>query len=1411
VTKDALLSNLRPSIRKHLLGEEFSTYSSAFEATLKAETKEDKSEIAKENAMNILQVSDLKEDLKNFISETVNSIQLRNFNKRNIPSKGKTNQKCYFCNKPGHKQKDCWNYQKARSNNLKRNYENRQDSQQKKQRFEANVVGVLDALNAIQVLINDQPVNALIDTGAHVTILSKSMADRCKVQINDVNNVNLVAANSQSIKMFGEAKVKMTLGTKSFPFKVYVADISRDMLLGQDLLKDVVVDGPGDVLWFQDEKISIFAVEDEQKSYSNRMCWGRLKETAARPHQEEIKVKSHKNEVVACSCKDHWILETFLDEGPIIQEEGQDSSIFVKERDPLGVVCCKSLTRLYLEQDEVRKVDVHVENLKSSRCCVRLHPRMSQIGLSALDVLIDGRNQNVQLLVKNESGRKLSLDKGTKIATVEPLETIHEEMIAAVHYIPVFSENLLVEDVKINQKLKPHQKRKLLQLLNKYKDVFSNTKIGKTKAKHRIYTFGPPSAEKPRRKSPMERKYIKEQVEELLKKGLIQKSSSPYAAPIVLVKKKDGTLRFCIDYRRLNSQTIADKYPFPRIDDILERVSTGKIFSCFDLLSGYWQIPMEEEDRHKTAFVTQDGHFEWLSMPFGVKNGPATFQRMVDEIIEEEKWDWIVAYIDDIIIFSNSFDEHLEHLEKFLMKVKEKSVTLKASKCVIAETSLIFLGHKISANKIAPDPSKVKAIEEFPAPSNIKQLRRFLGMCSYYRNLIPNLAKLSVPLVQLTRKDTAFVWDKPQREAFKEIKKLLSSHPVVAPPRDDAPYIVTTDASGSAIGCILSQIQENHEVVIRYDSRILNNNEKKYSTTEKEALALVYAIQIYKPYLFGKRFKVFTDHKPLKSFLKQNSLNDRIERWKLALQDMDFEIEYKPGKENKGADALSRMFEINAAEIILSLFEAENMKKEQESEGIHLSKDPTIHFRDGLWKKKFGNAEKIVVPQSLKKKILEAFHNHITAAHPGRRKMVMMISQHFYWKNMKKDVQLFIANCHSCARRNTKSNIRMKLKSIPPGGPWEKLGIDLVGPLPVSKNGNKYILVCCDYLTKWPEAFPMPKPDAENTANIIIKGIITRFGLPKAIITDRGSNFLSELMQYIYQRLNIKKRTTTAYHPQSNGLVERLNKTLCQKLAQMAEKEEEWEDLLPFVLMAYRSSPQDSTGFSPYRLLFGREMPKPIEVALQPKPNYEEFDPNDYRLKLEKGLEIVQQLAKENIERAQIRQQRNFNKEREERTFESGDWVYLFTPYLPQGKSKKFYNFWKGPYQVITRISDHVYEICLPESRAHNRVHVSRLKPAPAPNEEENVSAPEAMQELPEEDIEFEPEEEYEVEALTGRRNYKGILQYRVKWKGYDDQTWEPIENLKNAQELVKDYDRQHPFRKKGRKCEGPESSRKIH
>lgn len=377
----------------------------------------------------------------------------------------------------------------------------------------------------------------------------------------------------------------------------------------------------------------------------------------------------------------------------------------------------------------------------------------------------------------------------------------------------------------------------------------------------------------------------------------------------------------------------------------------------------------------------------------------------------------------------------------------------------------------------------------------------------------------------------------------------------------------------------------------------------------------------------------------------------------------------------------------------------------------------------------------------------------------------------------------------------------MKLKPISPGGPWEKLGIDIVGPLPMTTKGNKYILVCCDYLTKWPEAFAIPKADAENTAEVLIKGLITRFGLPRTIISDRGTNFLSGLLKYIYARLDIKKNTTSAYHPQANGLVERLNRTLGQKLAQLAQKEEEWDEYLPFVLMAYRSTPQDSTGFSPYRLMFGREMPKPIDVALQPKPNFEEYDTNDYRMKLEKGLEIVHQLAKENIKNAQIRQERNYKKKGEEKSFHEGDWVYLFTPYLPKGKSKKFFNFWKGPYQVKNKISDSTYEICMPESRTHNRIHVSRLKPAPSPSPDAIIPKESSDEmEIDDEDIEFEPEEEYEVEALTGRRTHKGILQYRVKWKDYDEETWEPLDHLENAKELVDEYNKLHPFNRRGRK-----------
>jgi len=464
---------------------------------------------------------------------------------------------------------------------------------------------------------------------------------------------------------------------------------------------------------------------------------------------------------------------------------------------------------------------------------------------------------------------------------------------------------------KINEK----QERELRNLIGKYKDVcvIDGTKLGKTNiVKHRVNIGdNKPIAQKPYKTNDEKKKVIKEEIDKMLKEGIIKESHSPWASPVVIVIKKDGSNRFCIDYRKLNAATVTDAHPLPRIDDLLEQFRGANWFSSIDLASGYWQIEMEEEDKEKTAFTCHLGLYEFNVMPFGLTNAPPTFQRMMNKILKDWLYEFAVVYIDDIMIYSKTYEEHLEHIEKVLSKLREVNLMLKLKKCKWCEQNIEFLGHIVGKGGLKPDPGKIEKIKNLKIPRNVKDVRAVLGLCSYYRKFIKGFSKVAKPMNELLKKDRKFEWTEKCQEAFEELKQKLIEHPILEYPDFEKEFILMTDASGEGLGAVLAQLNnENNEIVIAYASRSLRDAEKNYPITEQECLAIVWGIEHFHKYLVGRKFTIITDHSALKTIKTAHiPKKGRRARWMMELQQYDFEIKHRSGKENSNADALSRLID----------------------------------------------------------------------------------------------------------------------------------------------------------------------------------------------------------------------------------------------------------------------------------------------------------------------------------------------------------------------------------------------------------------------------------------------------------------------------------------------------------------------
>jgi len=568
---------------------------------------------------------------------------------------------------------------------------------------------------------------------------------------------------------------------------------------------------------------------------------------------------------------------------------------------------------------------------------------------------------------------------------------------------------------------------------------------------------------------------LKKQLDESLQKGLIQPSKSPWAAPVLFVKKKDGTMRMCIDYRGLNAKTIKNRYPLPRTDDLLDRLHGAKVFSKIDIRQAYNRVKIYPRDVQKTAFITRYGHYEYLVMPFGLTNAPATFQTLMNDALKPFLDNFVIVYLDDILIFSNTVEEHEQHLRQVLRKLADHQLYAKASKCEFFRTEVDFRGHIVGADGLKMEPSKIKAISDWPTPANVTKVRSFLGFVNFYRSYIRNYSSITARLNDLTKKEKKFHWTKQHQQQFDKLKRAVSSAPVLITADPHGEFVVTTDASGYALGAVLQQEVEGELRTVAFESRKFNPAETRYATHEREALAVVHAFKHWRPYLLGKKkTMIYTDHQSLKYLKTQPHLTPRQARWMEYMDQFSYEIKYMKGKDNVVADGLSRRADyITAAGVSFAAIDA-NIKEhiiasygeDSNIASLEAAQDSRLRQQDDLWL--YDGRLYIPEGKELRQRLLTEFHDTPMHGHLGVDKTLAALQQLFYWPKVVEDVRLYVKTCGSC-QRNKPSNQKKGglLKSLDiPSYPFESVSMDFITQLPETARGNDALLVVVDRLSK---------------------------------------------------------------------------------------------------------------------------------------------------------------------------------------------------------------------------------------------------------------------------------------------------------------------------------------------------------
>lgn len=1125
-------------------------------------------------------------------------------------------------------------------------------------------------------MVNNSMVEALVDTGSCVSIIRKSFVEILGLKPTHMRNLpRLMGVTQTVVPVLGAVYVQVHIGKRVVTHLFYIVPdclLDTEILLGADIL------GVARLIWDHKQGIVIWNdITFHVRLLKLRPSTRRIRKLRigqpSNTSTDEIRLK--KNIILPPSSVGVYAVSVNEEIDTVLEFESG-----LKQSGAMNALCLKVSSNK----------EVYVPLVNSTKGVVKL-----RIGtLVGTYNKIDEKDITSitptcrKIEIKNDLiPESMNVDSGQGCTREEKLENLITQQDWS--HLDNEQQSQLKNIIMQNQEVFILDKNEL----GKFKDVQGHINISDSQpVRTPIYRY-PEKA----------KQLIADMLEDMEAKDIIETSTAAWLSPIVLVKKPDNSQRMCLDYRKVNTHLQIDIHPLPRLEELVESASGNKFYASLDMKDAYYQVELDENSRDVTTFSDGVSLYRFKRLPFGLSCSPAIFSRVIGKVLAPLiKKGWIKNYLDDIVIWATSLEELLERLEELFKLFGEKGIKLNIKKCQFAQKEIKFLGHIISEEGCKPCPDNVSAIKNMKAPTNVKETRRFLGMCGFYRKHIHNFAKIAVPLTNLLRGSELFEWTPECQSSFEELKNHLVTAPVLIKADMSKTFQLFTDASADHVGAVLMQEVDGHLKPIGYFSKKLKPVEQRYHTTDREALAIVLACRRFHHFLWGTVFGIHTDHQPLVSVFTKKTKCPRMNRWKVEMKDYRYKVVYRPGKHNEVADQLSRpvraIFQNNQDSYLGLSKEEFKAKQMGEARWREL-----IEYLEGgkLPKKKFPRAFihqfimyegllylcadkndnsiqfRLVVPQELRKAALKFGHESV-ASHLGRRKTIDALETYFYWPSLRSDAVKFVKECITCQVHKDSPSLRQKFQELPPvHKPLERISIDLTDMVS-GANGYRYVLTIIDHYSRYVKFYPLRNKTTELVSANFQK-YLNDFGIPRCVILDNGSEFTSQQFKHLCQSNNINMGYITPYHPEGNSISERMHRTMKTLLNVMCQGHPyQWPKFVGDVQRVLNCSIHATTGEQPHFSFFSR---RPFRQILTELPS---MDDDTTDSDIVKAHEIIQktssEMSKHYIHIA------NRNRVNKAVVVDSLVWVKNETQ-VP-GTSKKLNVKWLGPYKVVEVVRD---------------------------------------------------------------------------------------------------------------------------